>query len=222
MDVKMTLGEVASKLVQSGMTVGLGSGTTAARFIASLGKRVAEGLKIQAIPSSEESHGLAATFGIPLTDFSSTSTVDIVIDGADEVDHQKRLIKGGGGALLREKIIASSAKEMIVIVEDKKIVDNLGAFGLPVEITPFGWQATINQLQQLGFDASLRTMNKRPYISDNCNYIVDIKYETVCDDPERDHNMIINIPGVVDTGFFIGIATKIIIGRPDGSIEITE
>lgn len=219
--IKQAIGAFAANLVSDGMIVGLGTGTTSTYFIESLALRCKQGLKIQTIATSEKSSQLAESRGIPTLSIEDVTQIDLTIDGADEVDPQKRLIKGGGGALLREKIIATSSKEMIVIADESKLVKDLGAFGLPVEIVPFCYKTTLYKLSKLGFRGKLRTKKEGSlYITDNHNYIFDIQFDPVCKNPEEDNEKIQSVTGVVDTGFFFGIAKKVVIGYADGSVKI--
>lgn len=213
-EIKKKLGHEAAKLVQEGMLVGLGSGTTAAFFIESLGKRCQEGLKIQAVSSSLKSLEIAKKVGIPTLEMDNVTSIDLTIDGADEIDPQRRMIKGGGGAHVREKIIASTSKKMVVIVDESKLVTTLGKFGLPVEILPFGYKATIAKLNRLGFDGKLRG---KPFVTDNGNYIFDIHTPAFFPHPEESNELILHIPGVVDTGFFFDLVTNVLIGYADGT-----
>jgi ribose 5-phosphate isomerase A len=218
---KRVVGVAAANIVEDGMTIGIGSGSTAACFIDALISRVRKGLLITAVATSEESARHAASGGITLRDIDAVISLDLAIDGADEIDPQKRMIKGGGGALLREKIIATIADEMVVMVDDSKQVDKLGTFGLPVEIAPFGYTHTLRHLQELGYKTSLRyDGNKEPVHSDNGNYIVDLSFSGLCDEPEMDDLLIRKVPGVIETGFFLGMAGRVLIGHPDGTVDI--
>ncbi len=219
-EIKQRVGKAAADFVKDGMLVGLGSGSTAACFIESLSQRCHEGLKIQTVATSQRSAKLAQSQGIPVLDINTVKELDLTIDGADEIDSQMRMIKGGGGALLREKIIATMSREMIAIVDSSKLVKKLGAFGLPVEIIPFGHLAIEYKLFLLGFKGKWRLKDDGTlYVTDNGHYILDIHYDHLTDSPERDHAMIRSVTGVVETGFFIGIAKKVIVGYPDASIK---
>lgn len=211
----------AAELVLPGMRIGLGTGSTANLFIEALSARCKEGLSIQAIASSKGALQLAQKCGIPLMDADEVATLDLTVDGADEIDPQKRMIKGGGGALLREKIVASMSQEMIVIVDSTKQVAALGAFPLPVEVVPFAFRATLAHLAERGFQGTMRNQsNGSLYVTDNGNYIYDVRLPYPCQNPEEEHRRIRAIPGVVETGFFLGLAGRIVVGYPDGSIEI--
>lgn len=215
--IKKAVGQFAATLVPSHSLVGLGTGSTAMCFIEALAKRVKEeNLTIKCVATSQKSHDLACSLGLPMMNPDETLFLDLTIDGADEIDSQKRMIKGGGGALVREKILATTSKEMIVIVDESKIVDKLGAFGLPVEILPFCYKATLKKIENLGYETRLRT----DYITDNGNFIVDLHGNF--NDPINTEKQISAIAGVVDTGLFIGIAGRVIIGRADGSVTIKD
>ena len=220
-NAKKAAGQAAAEFVEDGMLVGLGTGSTAECFIESLIARCQKGLKIQAVATSNQSSEQAREGGIPILDIIDVSSVNLTVDGADEIDPQKRMIKGGGGALLREKIIAAMSDEMVVVVDEKKLVDKLGAFPLPVEILTFGHKATLRHLGELGYHGHLRKgEEKKFFLTENGNYIYDVVFESPCDDPENIDQRIRNVPGVVETGFFFQLAGRIIVGYPDGHTEI--
>jgi ribose 5-phosphate isomerase A len=218
---KIAAGYAAADLVQDGMLVGLGTGSTAAYFIERLAVRCREGLKIEVVASSKKSWQLAEDAQIPTTEINQLTYLDFTADGADEIDLQNRMIKGGGGALLREKIIATMSKELVIIVDEHKLVDQLGIFPLAVEISPFAWRATCNQLQSHGFQGQLR-LGSPPYyyITDNGNYIYDITFESPLSNPEAIDAILKNIPGVMETGFFFNLVKKVLIGYPDGKVKM--
>lgn len=216
---KETAAKAALKYIEPGMLVGLGSGSTSALFIEYLGAKCRQGLKIKAVATSEHSYKLAKSVKIPLLDIQKVTHLDIDVDGADEVDKEKRLIKGGGGALLREKIIACMSDTMIVIVDASKKVPYLGKFPLPVEILPFAYKATLEHIHALGLKGKIRLSSKKEYyLTDNHNYIYDIQLPYPCKKPEIIEAQLKDIPGVVETGFFIGIASKVIVGHPTGKV----
>lgn len=218
---KRAAGEAAAKLIQEGMLVGLGTGSTSAYFIAALSQRCRDGLRIEAIASSPTSHQLALNGGIPLVDSNRLTWLDITVDGADAVDPQKRMIKGGGGALLREKILAKMSKEMIVIVDDSKLVSVLGGCPLPVEILPFAYKATIHHIESLGLKGVMRQKGSGDlYLTDNHNYIYDIFFNGAMSSPEALESSLVAIPGVIETGLFLQIAGRIIVGNGDGTIQV--
>lgn len=216
---KKLVGEEVVKYIEDGMRIGLGSGSTMFYMVQKLGGRIREeGLNIVGIPTSNETAAWAKKFGIPLTDFSNVQQLDIAIDGADEVDRNLQLIKGGGGALVREKIVADAAKEFYVIVDDSKSVEDLGTFPLPVEVIPFGWEATATKVAKLGCDPILRKKDGEIFVTDNRNYIMDCNFNQILD-PEKLHNDLKSIVGVVETGLFINMVTKLFVGRDGEVIE---
>lgn len=219
--VKKAVGYKAAELVENGMRIGLGTGTTAFYFIEKLGQRCREGLKVHAAASSTGSLEQAKKEGIPLLDIDTTTSLDLTVDGADEIDPKKRMIKGGGGALVREKMIAAMSREMVVIVDEKKLVPSLGKCKLPVEVIPFAKTATLHHIQKAGYRGEFR---KKPdggiYITDNSNLIIDIHFDSPRENPEEDHETLIHIPGVVDTGFFFNLAGRVIVGFADGQVVI--
>lgn len=218
---KRAAGKVAAELIQNGMLVGLGTGSTTAFFIESLIERCKNnGLKITAFPTSERSAKQAIAGGISLCNENNTVRLDMTVDGADEIDPKKRIIKGGGGALLREKIVASMSGEMIVIVDQSKLVDRLGRFPLPLEIVPFAYQATLHKICALGYEANLRLSDEgKLFVTDNGNYIIDITFPNQCSCPEKVEKTLKQIPGVLETGFFFGLAGRVIVGHFDGTIK---
>lgn len=216
---KKAAGEAAAELVQSGMLVGLGTGTTAVFFIDRLIERCRSGLKITAVATSQRSMQRAREGGIPILDINAVTKIDMVVDGADEIDQEKRMIKGGGGALLREKIIASMSSEMVVIVDSSKVVDYLGHFHLPVEIVPFAYHWIIKEMEQLGYRGTLRKNKEAPYVTDNGNYIFDIQLNYPCLNPEADEKKLKAITGVVETGFFFKLAGRVIVGYENGTTK---
>ena len=219
-EMKKKAGESAAEWIEEGMLVGLGTGSTVFHFINRLIQRTAEGLHIQFVSSSIQSQEQAKAGGIPLADINAITSIDITVDGADEIDAKRRMIKGGGGALLREKILANTSREMWVIVDESKVVEKLGKHPLPVEILPFGRGATIDKIRKLGFLGHLRTRDDdRLFETDNGNLIYDIQFESLRDDPESDHERLIRIPGLLETGFFFNLASRLLIGRADGTVD---
>ncbi|WP_135547992.1 ribose-5-phosphate isomerase RpiA [Paenibacillus cymbidii] len=219
MEAKQLAAERAVQLVEDGMTIGLGTGTTATYAIRRIGALVRGGLRIRAIATSLASERLAAAEGIPLVAFAELDgSLDLTIDGADEVDPELRLIKGGGGALLREKIVAAASERMIVIVDAGKLVKRLGAFPLPVEIVPFGNEATMRQLDALGCRPELRWQGGVPFRTDNGNYVADCAFGAIAD-PERLAAQLNHIPGVVENGLFVGLASRVIVGYDNGTVR---
>jgi ribose 5-phosphate isomerase A len=216
MNAKQSAAKKAIGYVKDGMTVGLGTGSTAREAIIELGKLVAQGFSIKALASSIESEMLARTVGIRMANFSEVKKLDIYIDGADEADKNLNLVKGGGGALLREKILAYNSREFIVIVDESKLVDQLGKFKLPVEVTSFGVSFTIAQLERLGCNADIRKRNAENYITDNGNLVIDCNFQQIID-VEQTSLLIDAIPGVVEHGLFsCTMVSKIIVGFENG------
>ena len=215
---KKLAGEKAATFVKEGQVVGLGTGSTAYFAILAIAERVREGLDVRGIPTSEASAQLARENGIPLIDFSQADRIDVTIDGADEVDAAFTLIKGGGGALLREKIVAAATDHQIIVADDSKLKVTLGAFALPVEVTPFGWQATRCAIGFLGPQPVLREIGNDPFVTDNGNYILDCPFEAITAPGELE-TALRSIPGVVECGLFVGLTHRVIIGNSDGTIQ---
>ena len=193
------------------MTVGLGTGSTAEHAIRLLGRQVREGLAVRGVPTSEASAALACAEGIPLVDLNEVERVHLAIDGADEVDRQRRCIKGGGGALLREKIVASAADRMVIIVDAGKVVARLGAFPLPVEVVPFAREQVRRQMRALGASVDLRANAQGPFVTDEGNLILDCRFGTISDAPALAARLDA-IPGIVEHGLFIDLADDVIVG----------
>ena len=215
---KRLAGETAVTFIEDGMVIGLGSGTTATQMIYALGRRMQEGLRITgAVATSHASENLARKLGIPLTDLDTHPVLDLDIDGADEIDEHLRLIKGGGGALLREKIVASSARRFIVIGDATKRVAQLGLhFPLPVEVVPLATTPVIKRLEALGATAQLRRSGDNVFFTENCNIILDCFFANGITDPAELDTRIHSIVGVVETGLFLDMAERAIIGGPEG------
>lgn len=207
----------AVKYIKDGMNVGLGTGSTMYYAIRYLSERVKNGLNIKCIPTSEKTAEWARTYNIPLTNFSETHHLDVVIDGADEVDPNFHLLKGGGGALLREKIVANATDQFIVIIDESKYVNQLGKFKLPIEIVPFGYEYTIQLVESLGCKATLRQSNDAIYVTDNQNYIIDCDFGMI-NNPKQLNNQLISIIGVVETGLFIDMANKILVSQSSSGL----
>jgi ribose 5-phosphate isomerase A len=216
---KRAAAEAAARLVESGMVVGLGTGSTAAFLVSALGRRVAEeNLRLVAIPTSERTADQARSVNIPLTTFAEHTEIDLTIDGADEVLlGPLYLIKGHGGALLREKIVAAASKRMAAIADETKIVERLGSLvSVPVEVVPYGWQATRKKLIQLEGKPALRLgADKKPYITDGGHYILDCAFGPMEDPKEIAHHLD-HVVGVVEHGLFLKYASEAFIGGPEG------
>jgi ribose 5-phosphate isomerase A len=215
---KRLAGEAAVTLIEDGMVIGLGSGTTATKMVYALGRRIQEGLRITgAVATSNAIDNLARQLGIPLTDLDTHPILDLDIDGADEIDQQLRLIKGGGGALLREKIVASSARRFVVIADATKRVPLLGQnTPLPVETIPFAATPVIKRLEALGATVQLRRSGDNVFFTENCNIILDCFFANGIADPVELDTRIQSIVGVVETGLFLHMAERAIIGGPEG------
>ncbi|HRD55279.1 MAG TPA: ribose-5-phosphate isomerase RpiA [Parachlamydiaceae bacterium] len=217
---KINAAQTALDFIKPGMIIGLGTGSTSAFFIKALSLLVKDGLKIKAVASSISSYLLASSLGIKMVEDREVEMLDLTVDGADEIDQNKQMIKGGGGALLREKILASISREMIVIADETKKVTHLGKFPLPVEIASFAYKATLKQLEAHGFFPSLRKKEGNLFYTDNGNLIADLKFQGLIKDPEMENRKLKSIPGVLETGLFLNMAKKVIIGHADGSVEI--
>ena len=215
---KRLVGETAATLIEDGMVIGLGSGTTATKMVYALGRRIQQGLRITgAVATSHAIENLARKLGIPLTDLDTHPILDLDIDGADEIDQQLHLIKGGGGALLREKIVASSARRFVVIADATKRVPLLGQnTPLPVETVPFGATPVIKRLEALGATVQVRHSGDNMFITENCNIILDCFFANGIADPVELDTRIQSIVGVVETGLFLHMAERAIIGGPEG------
>jgi ribose 5-phosphate isomerase A len=220
-ELKKLAGEEAVKYIKDGMIVGLGTGSTVEYTLRKLGKKVGEGLNIQGIPTSIHTKRIANEENIPLTTLEENPEIDLTVDGADEVDSYLNLIKGGGGALTREKIIAFNSKKVIIVIDDSKVVKALGIdFPLPVEVIKFGWTSTKKTLEKFGCEVKLREiMENEPYITDNGNYILDCEFERI-EDPEQLDADINLIPGIVETGLFIGLVDEVIVGSKQGVMTL--
>ncbi|MCZ6678355.1 MAG: ribose-5-phosphate isomerase RpiA [Candidatus Poribacteria bacterium] len=215
--LKRLAAEHAADEVENEMIVGLGTGSTTYYALLKLGERVRGGLDIIGIPTSQQTAKIATAQGISLSTLREHLEVDVTIDGADEVNPDLDLIKGAGGALVREKIIAYASKRLIIIVDESKLVEDLGSnFSLPVEIVPFGWQATQLALDRICRRSELRYVDKAPFISDNGNYILDCNFDGI-PDPAQTERIINNLPGVVENGLFVNRADKVIIGTASGT-----
>ncbi|MDI6676209.1 ribose-5-phosphate isomerase RpiA [Bacillus wiedmannii] len=220
LNFKQLAGEYAANLVKDGMKVGLGTGSTVYWTIQKLGERVKEGLSFQAVPTSKETEVLAKQLNISLISLNDVQSLDLTIDGADEIDANLQLIKGGGGALLREKIVATSSKELIIIADESKLVTHLGTFPLPVEIIPFSWKQTERKIQSLGCQTTLRLKNNETFITDNNNMIIDCIFSYNITNPANLHTQLKMITGVVETGLFVNMTSKAIIGTKNGIKEL--
>lgn len=207
------------RFIQDGQVVGLGSGSTATHFIKLLGEEVKKGLRIKGIPTSVRSRELAQSLEIPLTTLDECQDIAVTVDGADEVDPQLRLIKGGGGALLREKIVASATRHLVIVADGSKQVPKLGRFPLPVEVIRFAQALVTRRIAALGADVQLRTEpGGKPFLTDEHNHILDCRFGEI-QDPDALARRLSDMPGVVEHGLFIGMASVVLLA--DGA-EIRE
>jgi ribose 5-phosphate isomerase A len=225
-ELKRRAAEAALAHIEDGMRVGLGSGSTAAAFVRLLGERVAAGLSVVGVATSEATADIARRSGIPLSTLDETPELDVDIDGADEIGPGLSLIKGGGGALLREKIVANAARQMIVIADQGKRVETLGAFPLPIEVVTFGLVATARAIErtaaELGLSGAIRLRKVRgaPFATDSGNRILDASFGRI-PNPEALAKRLADIPGVVEHGLFLGYADLALVASPEGVAELT-
>lgn len=222
-DAKRSAALEAVKHVKDGFVVGLGSGSTAAFAIQELGKLIKQkGLHIMGVPSSSQAMMLAVASGIPLTTLDEHPVIDLAIDGADEVDKNLDMIKGGGGALTREKIVASAAQQVIIVADDAKLVTKLGStFRVPVEVLPFALAPATAEIRKLGGEPVLREGKRKvgALVTDNGNYIVDVDFGAIEDAKELNRKLNL-IPGVVESGLFIGLADVVYLGKHYGVVKL--
>jgi ribose 5-phosphate isomerase A len=221
MDLKKSVGIEAARRVKDGTVVGLGTGSTAQHFIRSLGERIKEEeLEVMGIPTSYQSFFLAQESGIPVTSLDEHG-VDLAVDGADEVDPHLNLIKGGGAAHTREKVVDSDAEHFLVIVDDTKMVEFLGETPVPVEVLPYAYRTVKELLEEIGGIPFLRMarMKDGPVISENNNFILDVQFSGV-DQPAALESEINNLPGVVENGIFSNRAHEVLVGTPEGLVNI--
>jgi len=218
---KLAAAEAAAELVEDGMVVGLGSGSTASLAVTAIGRRTAHGLRIVGIPTSEKTAEQARDLGIPLTTLEERETIDLTIDGADEVERESLdLVKGLGGALLREKLVATVSKRLVIVADDGKLVDRIGERDLPipVEVAPFGWQSTARRLSALGAAWTQRmTPAGQPFITDGGHIILDCRFESL-DSARVLQQRLDSMVGVMEHGLFLGMTTEVIVGRTGGGL----
>ena len=206
--------------VKDGQVVGLGTGSTAAYFIKLLGEKVKQGLRIRGIPTSIRSRELAMSLGIPLTTLDECQEIAVTVDGADEVDPQLRLIKGGGGAMLREKIVASATEKLVIVADATKQVERLGKFPLPVEVIRFAQALVAKRITALGAHVQLRPgPGGKPYLTDENNHILDCRFEEIRD-ADGLARTLSEMPGVVEHGLFIGMASVVLFARGNEIVEL--
>ena len=222
MTPKEAAGRRAAEYIEAGMIVGLGTGSTVEWTIRALGERVAAGLAVTAIPTSEATTALARALGIELMTLAEVASVDLTIDGADEVDLSLDLIKGLGGALLREKIVASITTRQIIVADPSKLVDRLGTKApLPIEVVPWAHPFVARGLEERGLAPALRLRAPNiPFVTDNGNYVIDARFPEGIDDARATERWLNTLPGVVENGLFIGMTHLVIVGQDDGSCHL--
>jgi ribose 5-phosphate isomerase A len=222
---KQAAAEWGASLVQSGMVLGLGSGTTSALMVQAIGRKLREGTlrDIVGVPSSSAIAAVARESGVPLATLDERPALDLNLDGADEVDPNLDLIKGLGGALLWEKIVATAAREVVILVDDSKLVSRLGTKApLPVEVVPFGWKCHLAFIVSLGGAPTLRLEpDGKPFVTDEGNYILHCRFEGGIADPADLESKLLGRAGIVGTGLFLGVAHRVIVGKPDGVEVLT-
>ena len=220
---KQVAGRRAAEFVEPGMRVGLGTGSTVFFSLERLAERVREGLDMVGVPTSLDTQTKAIAMGIPLADLGTVEWLDVTIDGADEIDGGFHMIKGGGGALLREKVVASITRREIIVVGADKVVARLGAFPLPVEVVPFAREVVQRALLQRANEVVLRPgRDGTAYVTDNGNQILDCRFQGGIPDPVALERELDQIPGVVESGLFIGLAHTLVVGNADGSSLVRE
>jgi len=219
--LKIEAARVALGHVRDGARLGIGTGSTAEEFVRLLAEKVASGMKIIGVPTSERTAALCRELGVPLSTLDETPELDLTIDGADEIDRHLSLIKGGGGALLREKIVAAASRQMIVIADESKMVETLGKFPLPIEVNRFGLKATelaiaaVARELNLSGPLTLRMTNGTPFVTDGGHFILDASFGRI-PDPRALSNGLFAVPGVVEHGLFLGLAQAAIIASANG------
>ena len=218
--MKKKVGEYAATFIEPDTIIGVGTGSTAYWLIVTLGQKLREGFSIRgAVPTSRQTEELARSQGIPLLTLNEIDRIALTIDGADEVDPDFQLIKGGGGALLQEKMVAAASERMLVIADEQKLVPHLGKFPLPIEVIPFGWKQVQRRLISLGCaESDLRLKDGQPFVTDHGHYILDAHFALIAD-PRWLGDALHNIPGVVEHGLFINMATGILVGYADGTVK---
>lgn len=218
-EAKRRAAEAAVALVEDGMVLGLGTGSTANVMLARLAERVKEGLRVKGVPTSLATMELARHLGVPLTSLDEDPTLDLTLDGADEVDLEFRLIKGLGGALLREKVVAAASKRVAIMVDEGKLVKQLGTKApVPVEVARFAWRPVQERVRALGCEPVLRRgTDGEPFVTDNGDLILDARFARGIDAPEEMERKLNNIPGVMENGLFVGLCTEVVVGTDKGA-----
>lgn len=225
MNAKQAAGRRAAEFVESGMRIGLGTGSTVYYTLVALAERLARGelSDVAGVPTSLDTEDKARVMGIPLLELAEVEQLALTIDGADEIDADFHMVKGGGGALLREKVVASITRRQVIVVGPDKLVQRLGRdFPLPVEVAPFAQPVVARALAKLGCEPCLRMAGDGAFITDNGNRILDCRFPAGIDDPAATEVAIDLLPGVVESGLFIGLAHTLVIGHPDGRSEVRE
>jgi ribose 5-phosphate isomerase A len=220
-DPKEVAGRRAAELVRDGMTLGLGTGSTVHFVLLALAERIrTEGLRVRGVPTSRDTERKARELAIPLATLNKVEALDLTIDGADEIDPAFNMIKGGGGALLREKVVASITRKEVIVATPNKVVARLGTtFALPVEVVPFARETVARQLRGLGCEPSLRRAGTKTFKTDNHNCILDCRFANGIDDARALERKLAGIPGIVESGLFIGLAHVLVVGRDDGTYD---
>lgn len=204
----------AVKFIQPGDIVGLGTGSSAYYAIQAIAELVKQGFQLRAVATSENTASLAERLGIPMLDFNNVQAIDITIDGADEFTSDLKLIKGGGGALFREKIVASMTRQELIIADSSKLVEQLGAFTVPIEVIPLALNHVLKAIDQIDGRPALRKKSGRLFITDNSNYVIDADFGLI-EDPESLSNVLNNIDGILVHGIFLNLTTRIIMAEGD-------
>jgi len=218
---KEIAGRRAAEFVESGMTVGLGTGSTVHFTLVRLAERVKEGLTVRGVPTSLDTERKAREWGIPLATLDEVEAIDLTIDGADEIDAQFQMVKGGGGALLREKVVAALSRREVIVVGEDKLVTRLGSsFPLPIEVVPFARGPVERRLRALGAEVVLRVRDGRAYSTDNGNWILDCRFASGISDPRALERELARVPGLVESGLFIDLAHVLVVGKADGTCDV--
>ena len=219
--LKEEAGIAACNFIKDGMKIGLGTGSTVRYTVIEIGRRISEdGLNVVGVPTSEATRELALEVGIPLVTLSESDGLDLVIDGADEFDNNFSLIKGGGGALTREKIVAQSSKSMIVVADDRKQVETLGDFDLPVEVLPFEWERTRDRISSICPGEVTLRGGSEPFVTDNNGYILDCSFGPSISDPKSLEMKLLSIAGVVEVGLFVDICDAVVLASDGGVLTL--
>lgn len=221
-DPKEVAGRRAAEFVEDGMTLGLGTGSTVHFTLLALAERIRDrGLRVRGVPTSLDTQRKAKELGIPLVTLDDVEAIDLTIDGADEIDGEFDMIKGGGGALLREKVVASITRTEVIVVGANKVVSKLGTtFALPIEVVPFARASVEKALRRLGCEPKLRTNAAGVFVTDNSNHILDCRFTQGIADARGLEAQLSRVPGIVESGLFIGLAHVVVVGNPDGSCDV--